>query len=192
MIAGPNGVGKTTTAIPLITHSTIIYEFINADEIARGLAPLHPESVSLAASKLMIKRFQELLKANNSFAFETTAAGKNYIKYLKEAEMAGYEIHLMFLWLSSPDLAVKRVAQRVERGGHHVPEATIRRRYYVGLRNLIKYYLPLANSALILDNLRELINEMIAQKNVKDSLQIKDKKIWKRIQRTANEKIEQD
>lgn len=177
---------------PLIAHPAIIYEFINADEIARGLAPLHPESASLVASKLMIKRLQELLKANNNFAFETTAAGTNYIKYLKEAQAAGYEIHLMFLWLSSPDLAIKRVAQRVALGGHHIPEATIRRRYYAGLRNLVKHYLPLANSALILDNSSGELNDIIAQKSVSDGLQIKDKKNWKMIQGLANGKIEQN
>lgn len=81
MIAGPNGAGKTTTAMSFIS-SEVIDEFLNADEIARGLAPLHPESVSLAASKLMLKRLKELLDANKTFAFETTGAGTNYISIL--------------------------------------------------------------------------------------------------------------
>ncbi len=89
MIAGPNGAGKTTTAMSLIVNSPMIYEFINADEIAHGLAPLHAESMSLMASKLMIKRLKELLAANKSFAFETTGSGTNYIKYLKEAQVIG-------------------------------------------------------------------------------------------------------
>src|SRR5580692_4024321 len=122
MIAGPNGAGKTTMTLELITDQTMLYEFINADEIARGLAPLHPESMSLTASKLMLKRLKELLDANKTFAFETTGAGTNYIKHLGEAQAKGYEVHLMFLWLSSPDLAVKRVAKRVEQGGHHILE----------------------------------------------------------------------
>jgi predicted ABC-type ATPase len=126
MIAGPNGAGKTTTAMSLIPNATVIYEFINSDEIARGLAPMHPESMSLTASKLMLKRLKELLEANKSFAFETTASGTNYIKHLKEAQANGYEVQLLFLWLSSPDLAVKRVAHRVAQGGHHIPEDTIK------------------------------------------------------------------
>ena len=151
MIAGPNGAGKTTTAMSFIS-SEMIDEFINADEIARGLAPLHPESMSLTASKLMLKRLKELLDANKSFAFETTGSGTNYIKHLKEAQAKGYEVHLMFLWLPSADLAVKRVAKRVKQGGHHIPEDTIRRRYYAGLKNLVKHYFPLVDRAIILDN----------------------------------------
>jgi len=126
MIAGPNGAGKTTTAMPLILNTTIVYEFVNADEIARGLAPMHPESMSLTASKLMINRIKELLEASKSLAFETTGSGTNYIKHFKEAQRNGYEVCLMFLWLPSPDLAVERVAQRVAQGGHYIPEHTIR------------------------------------------------------------------
>src|SRR5580704_2136057 len=98
----------------------MLYEFINADEIARGLAPLHPESVAITASKLMLKRLRELFEADKSFAFETTAAGKNYIKYLKEAKARGYQLGLMFLWISSPEQAIQRVSKRVVQGGHHV------------------------------------------------------------------------
>lgn len=92
MIAGPNGAGKTTMTLELIRSCALFYEFINADEIARGLAPKHPESMALTASKLMIKRLKELLDDNKSFAFETTASGTNYVKHLKEAKAKGYEI----------------------------------------------------------------------------------------------------
>ena len=182
MIAGPNGAGKTTTANSLISITSIVYEFINADEIARGLAPLHPESMSLTASKLMVKRFRELLEANKSFAFETTASGTNYAKHLKAAQATGYEVHLLFLWLSSPDLAVERVAKRVAQGGHHIPEDTIRRRYFAGLKNLIKYYLPLSDNALILDNSITESNKIIARKYAENCLKIEEPNIWKEIE----------
>jgi predicted ABC-type ATPase len=97
MIAGPNGAGKTTLASRLVPDLPILYEFINVDEIARGLAPLHPETVAISASKLMITRLRELLEAKKSFAFETTAAGTNYLKYLREAKERGYQVGLMFL-----------------------------------------------------------------------------------------------
>ncbi len=97
MIAGPNGSGKTTTAQSILSQQLKIYEFINADEIAKGLAPLHPESMNLTASKLMVTRLRDLLKSNKSFAFETTGAGKNYLKYLDQAKVEGYEINLMYL-----------------------------------------------------------------------------------------------
>lgn len=187
MIAGPNGAGKTTTAMSFIS-SEMIDEFLNADEIARGLAPLHPESMALTASKLMLKRLKELLDANKNFVFETTGSGINYIKHLKEAQAKGYEVHLTFLWLPSADLAVKRVAQRVEQGGHHIPEDTIRRRYYSGIKNLITHYLPLANKALILDNSIAGATKIIAGKHIKDDLKVEELMIWKEIQKVAHAK----
>lgn len=187
MIAGPNGAGKTTTAMSFIS-SEMIDEFLNADEIARGLAPLHPESMSLTASKLMLKRLKELLDANKTFAFETTGAGTNYIKHLKEAQAKDYEVHLMFLWLPSPDLAVKRVAKRVEQGGHHIPEETVRRRYYLGIKNLIIHYLPLVDRALILDNSVAGSTKIIAKKHVKDDLKVEELIIWNGIQEVAHAK----
>ncbi len=186
MIAGPNGAGKTTTAMSLIANAPIFYEFINADEIAHGLAPMHPESMSLAASKLMLIRLKELLKANKSFAFETTGSGTNYIKHLKEAQAMGYEAHLLFLWLPSADLAVKRVAKRVEQGGHHIPEDTIRRRYYGGLKNLFQHYLPLCDTALILDNSIAELNKVIARKHPVDGLKIEQQSIWEEIKKVAH------
>lgn len=185
MIAGPNGAGKTTTAMSLIPNFTMIYEFINADEIAKGLAPLHPESMSLTASKLMLKRLKELLTAHRTFAFETTASGTNYIRHLDEAKTNGYEVHLLFLWLSSPDLAVKRVAKRVSQGGHNIPEETVRRHYHAGLKNLVRHYLPLSDTALILDNSIAELNKTIARKDAMNGLKLEDADIWKEIERTA-------
>ena len=186
IIAGPNGSGKTTTALSLLPDLINIYEFINADEIARGLAPLHPESMALTASKLMITRLRELLNANKSFAFETTAAGRNYIKYLKEAKNKRYEINLVYLWLDNEDLAIKRVAQRVAQGGHHVPAEIIRRRYKLGVMNIIKHYLSVVDSVPFLDNSIIESQKIIARKSLDDDLKIEDMKIWEKMQRLAN------
>ena|ERR1700722_2041081 len=185
VIAGPNGAGKTTTAVSLNPTILNFYEFINADDIARALAPLHPESMALTASKLMLKRLRELLEANKSFAFETTAAGTNFIKYLKAAQSKQYQINLIFLWLASPELAVERVAKRVTQGGHHIPEETIRRRYRLGQKNLIKYYLPLADHALILDNSYIESRKVIAEGSC-NRLEIKIPHIWETIERSLN------
>jgi len=189
MIAGPNGAGKTTMTLELIRGCSMLYEFINADEIARGLAPKHPESMALTASKLMIKRLKELLDADKSFAFETTASGTNYVKHLNAAKMKGYEISLTFLWLSKPEEAVKRVAQRVKQGGHHVPEESVVRRYYSGIKNLVQHYLPLADEAFIMDNSSEESSKrLIARKNKNNPLDIIDRTIWRKIEETANER----
>lgn len=184
MIAGPNGAGKTTTALSSLRELEI-YEFLNADEIAKGLSPLNPESVPLAASKLLIKRFRELLDHDKNFAFETTASGKNYIKHLEEARKKGYEIHLVFLWVHSPEQAIKRVAERVKQGGHNIPKETIRNRYFAGLKNLFKNYLNLADTILILDNSFDA-QKIIARKNIKDTLHIKDITAWSKMQELAD------
>jgi predicted ABC-type ATPase len=192
MIAGPNGAGKTTTANAfLFQHKEIYDDFLNADHIAQGLSPLHPESVNRQAGELMITRFHDHLKLGVNFAFETTASGVSYATHLKRAKEDGYEINLMYLWLSSPDQAVKRVAQRVKQGGHHIPEEDIRRRYYRGLRNLINLYLPLANTVLILDNssAESGIGKIIAKKEQSGQLQIEDKEIWEKMQELASVKI---
>jgi predicted ABC-type ATPase len=190
MIAGPNGAGKTTMTLELIRSCSMIYEFINADEIARGLAPKHPESMALTASKLMIKRLKELLDANQSFAFETTASGTNYVKHLKSAKAKGYEISLTFLWLSKPEEAVRRVAQRVKQGGHHVPEESVVRRYYSGIKNLVLHYLPLADEALIIDNSskEESSRRVIVRKNKNNPIDILDTTVWKKIKAISNER----
>lgn len=187
MIAGPNGAGKTTTSLELTADQSVFYEFINADEIARGLAPLHPESMALTASKLMIKRLKELLEAGKSFTFETTASGTNYIKYLKAAKLEGYEISLTFLWLANPEQAIRRVAQRVQQGGHHVPEKIVRRRYYAGLKNFLNHYLPLADTALIVDSSsEESVKKCVAKKNIKGDLQVLDRVIWEKMERDSH------
>ncbi len=185
MIAGPNGSGKTTTAHSLLPELLNINEFINADEIARGLAPLHPESVSIAAGKLMLIRFQGLLKTYQSFAFETTGAAKTFLKYFKKAQSNKYEINLIYLWLSSANLAVERVAHRVAQGGHNIPEETIRRRYEVGAMNVMKHYLPMVDHALIVDN-SSISPKTIARKEPRNRLTIENESIWKILNGLAN------
>lgn len=186
MIAGPNGSGKTTMAQSILSRNSHLYEFINADEIAKGLAPLHPESVNLTASKLMVTRLRDLLRANNSFAFETTGAGKNFIKYLEQAKSTGYTVNLIYLWLFEENLAVKRVAQRVAQGGHHVPENVIRKRYQQGLKYVMNYYLPCVDNALILDNSDVSSQKIIARKDTNEELKIEDVKTWKMMRGLEN------
>lgn len=188
MIAGPNGAGKTTMALELIESCSMLYEFINADEIARGLAPKHPESMALAASKLMITRLKELLDDSRNFAFETTASGTNYVKHLKSAKAKGYQVSLTFLWLSKPEEAVRRVAQRVKQGGHNVPEESIVRRYYSGIKNLILHYLPLADEVFIMDSSSEKSSKrLIASKNKNGPINILDKVVWEKMEEIAYE-----
>ncbi len=187
VIAGPNGAGKTTLARELISKVPFLYEFLNADEIARGLAPNHPESVALMASKLMINRLKELLENDENFAFETTLAGTNYLKYLRAAKAKGYDVILFFLWLESPEQAIKRVAQRVKQGGHFVPQDVIRRRYLAGLRNLLNSYLDVTDVAVLINNTTDVPKGKLIARKSKDVIHVLDKRIWVKINEVAYE-----
>jgi predicted ABC-type ATPase len=139
IIAGPNGAGKTTFAKNFLPQEAHTFRFINADLIAAGLAPFNPESVSFKAARLMLSELDEYTKAGESFAFETTLSGIHYLQRIQEWKDLGYTVKLWFITLSSPELAVSRVAERVAQGGHNIPEEVIRRRYASGLENLSKY-----------------------------------------------------
>jgi predicted ABC-type ATPase len=152
VIGGANGAGKTTAAATLLPDHITVREFVNADEIARGLSPLAPGTAEFAAGRLMLARLRALIQAGESVAFETTCAGLGHARLVAEAKAAGYRVTLLYLWLPSADLAIARVAERVRRGGHGVPAEVIARRYRAGLRNLRRLYLPLADIALIYDS----------------------------------------
>jgi predicted ABC-type ATPase len=152
VLAGPNGSGKTTAAPKLLRDVLGVVEFVNADTIAQGLAAFGPELVALEAGAILLSRLRQLAVRRRNFAFETTLAGRSLAPWLVRLIDDGYEFHLVFLWLPSPEMAVARVADRVRMGGHHVPEETIRRRYRAGLRNFFRLYMPLATKWRVYDN----------------------------------------
>jgi predicted ABC-type ATPase len=151
VIAGPNGAGKTTFAARYLPAFVQCREFVNADLIAAGLSPFAPETQAIRAGRLLLTRIKELAQARSDFGFETTLAGRSYVRALKDMSAAGYRLELFFLWLPSADLAVARVANRVSQGGHSIPEETIRRRFDSGLRNLFQVYLTLMNAWYLYD-----------------------------------------
>ena len=163
IIAGCNGAGKTTASFTILPEVLNCKEFINADEIAKGLSPFQPESVAMQAGRIMLARMDELLQKGETFAFETTLATKSYKKKIEWAQANGYEVTLLFFWLDSPNMAKKRVAQRVAEGGHNIPLETIERRYYNGIANLFAIYIDMVDICYIFDN-SEGRKELIAQK----------------------------
>jgi predicted ABC-type ATPase len=152
IISGCNGAGKTTASYTVLPEILNCKEFVNADEIAKGLSPFNPESVGIEAGRLMIARIDSLLTRKESFSIETTLAPLSYSKLIKRAQKIGYCVSLVFFWLNSPELAMKRVAERVKNGGHDITESVIRRRYWSGLNNLFKIYLPIVDYWMIADN----------------------------------------
>ena len=163
IIAGCNGAGKTTASFTILPEVLNCKEFINADEIAKGLSPFQPESVAMQAGRIMLARMDELLQKGETFAFETTLATKSYKQKIEWAQANGYEVTLLFFWLDSPNMAKKRVAQRVAEGGHSIPSETIERRYHNGIVNLFAIYIDMVDICYIFDN-SEGRKELIAQK----------------------------
>ena len=163
IIAGCNGAGKTTASFTILPEVLGCKEFINADEIAKGLSPFQPESVAMQAGRIMLARMDELLQKGETFAFETTLATKSYKQKIEWAQANGYEVILLFFWLDSPNMAKKRVAQRVAEGGHSIPSQTIERRYHNGIANLFAIYMDMIDVCYLFDN-SEGRKELIAQK----------------------------
>lgn len=152
IISGCNGAGKTTASYTVLPEMLNCREFVNADEIARGISPFQPEKAAIDAGRIMLGRIKELLRQKADFAFETTLASKSYKKLITEAQEKGYFVTLVYFWLNSPELAVERVKSRVKEGGHSVPEDVIYRRYWSGIKNLSSIYLPLSDYWIIIDN----------------------------------------
>jgi predicted ABC-type ATPase len=181
VIAGPNGAGKSTTAPALLSGLLGITEFVNADVIAQGLSAFNAQGAAIAAGRIMLTRLKELATARESFAFETTLASKSFAPWIGELMAGGYQFHLVFFWLPSPELAVERVAERVRSGGHHVPEDVVRRRYTRGLKNFFSLYQPLATTWYVYDNSESRIPRLIAGGRGNAEEAIVDFETWRAI-----------
>lgn len=145
IIAGCNGAGKTTASFNVLPSILDCNEFVNADEIAKGLSPFDPDSMAIPAAKIMLQRIEKLLCSGKTFAIETTLAAKSYRNLVVKAQEKGYLVILLFFWLESQETAQKRVSQRVSEGGHNIPKEVIIRRYYSGLKNLFEIFIPIVN-----------------------------------------------
>ena len=171
IIAGCNGAGKTTASFTILPEILDCREFVNADEIARGLSPFQPEKVSFEAGRIMLNRINELLDSNESFAFETTLSTRSYKNKIIEAKQKGYTVTLLFFWLQNIELAKERVLTRVLEGGHNIEPEIIERRYLKGIHNLFEIYLDIVDGALLFDNSQGK-HELLAHKTVDNILTI--------------------
>lgn len=186
-IAGPNGAGKSTLAPFMLRDAYGVTEFVNADTIAQGLSAFSPETAALEAGRIMLGRLRDLAARRVNFAFETTLATRSYAAWVAGLRQKGYEFNLMFLWLRSPDLAVQRVRGRVRAGGHGVPEAVVRRRYFKGVYNFFKLYLALADSWGVYDN-SEGGNPLLVAKGAPNLVGgVYHEGLWQQILRQADE-----
>jgi len=150
VLAGPNGAGKSTVA-PTFIQNSGVGEFVNTDEIAKGLSAFHPEGVALLAGQLALERMNQLSQSRKSFAIETTLAARTYVGMIKKLRDEGYRVHLVYVWLPNAELAIRRVADRVRVGGHHIEDDVVRRRYQAGLNNLFELYIPIVDKWVVCD-----------------------------------------
>ncbi len=184
IIAGCNGAGKTTASFNILPKILHCDEFVNADEIARGISPFHPEGAAIQAGKIMLNRIDELLEKGVDFAIETTLTTYSYQHTIRIAQSKGYIVTLLFFWLNSEELAIDRVKQRVSEGGHNIPEATIRRRYHRGMNYLFRFFLDICDNYIVVDNSNHE-HELIARKSSK-GVEVVNKKLFELIKSKAN------
>ena len=172
ILAGPNGVGKTTYARRFLAREMKVMEFLNADLIAAGISPFAPEKAAFDAGRLMHQRLRDLVAQRKDFSFETTLSGRAYLRLVREFRAAGYRIRLDFLWVPSLSITRDRVRERVAKGGHNIPDDIQQRRFHLGIRHLATLYRPLLDHWRLLDNIGPkphlIVEERMGQISVVD------------------------
>lgn len=184
ILSGCNGAGKTTASYTLLPELLECNEFVNSDEFAKSLSPFDPSLVSLKASRYMLMKIKYLLSKRVDFVIETTLATRSLTKIINEAHDLGYEVTLLYFWLNSVELAIKRVKNRVENGGHNIPEDVIRRRYVTGVKYFFDIYAPMCDRWVLADNSRSPF--VVIAEGTKDSIQIKDDDKYATIRNICN------
>jgi predicted ABC-type ATPase len=180
IISGCNGAGKTTASYTILPEMLDCKEYVNADEIARGISPFKPETVAIQAGKIMLQRIKELIANGTDFALETTLATRTHAKMIRFAQENGYVVTLVFFWLNMPSLAVERVRMRVATGGHNIEEKVIKRRYDIGIKNLFSLYIPLCEYWMIINN-STIPPELIAEGGKKIESKIYNKPTYNKL-----------
>jgi predicted ABC-type ATPase len=187
VLAGVNGAGKTTASRSLLANTLNVMTFVNADVIAQGLSGFDPDAAAVRAGRIMLGQLEDLAARQANFAFETTLAGRFFAGWLNSLRESAYDVHLFYFWLQSVDVAIARVAARVTKGGHHIPDSTIRRRYGRSVRNLFEAYMPVVNSWKVYDNSVAGLPALAAEgvRGAKET--VYDPETWSRIRSIGNE-----
>jgi predicted ABC-type ATPase len=187
IIAGPNGAGKSTLAPVLLRDTFGLLEYVNADPIALGLSAFDSASMSFEAGRVTLDRLRGLADHRKNFAFETTLATRFYASWIARLRESGYDLHVVFVWLRSVELAIERVERRVLSGGHSIPEEVIRRRYHRGLVNFFELYQPLADTWAAYDNSGSATPLLVAAGGENIPQRISQPDIWEKLLRQKNE-----
>lgn len=164
IVAGPNGAGKTTFALEYLPNVAGCRQFVNADLIASGMAPLAPEKERVAAARIFLSEIDRYVRAGVDFGFETTLSGRGYLRLIRRLRDSAWRVNLIYLALPGPDVARARVAERVAHGGHDIPDADIERRYFRSLSNLFKHYAPTVDQTVCFLNAGKRPETVFAQR----------------------------
>ena len=190
IVSGCNGAGKTTASYTLLPEMLECRQFVNSDEFAKGLSPFNPEGASIQASRFMLMRIRYLLQRKEDFGIETTLATRSLLNTVRAAQAEGYYMTVLYFWLNSPDLAVKRVKARVAAGGHNIPEETVRRRYRVGINYFFNDYAPICDRWILADN-SQVPFKVVAEGGKARPLIIKDSDTFEKIKGLVSDRNEQ-
>ena len=183
LLAGPNGAGKTTASGHVLRNVPGLIHYLNADRIANGLAPEHPEGVAAQAARILLGQFDDLVRQRVTFAVETTLSGRAYAGRIRRLRQEiGYRFELVDLWLPSPELSKQRVASRVLAGGHFIPTDDVFRRYDPSLRNLFRVYLPLADHWRVYDNSGSAPYRLVAEQTDDGGVEVHDVELWQSLE----------
>lgn len=150
VFAGNNGSGKSTIRNLIIDRIGISVN-IDPDALARGIDPIHPERRRVSAGKEAIRLARNCIHYGRDFSIETTLAGGNVIRLMRNAKANGFEISMFYVGLGDYHLNIKRVANRVKNGGHHIPTEDIIRREHTSIQNLL-FHLKLIDHLIVIDN----------------------------------------
>ncbi|MEI6399132.1 MAG: AAA family ATPase [Pseudomonadota bacterium] len=183
VVAGPNGAGKTTFARSFLPEYGC-RRFLNADLIAAGLSPLSPATGAIRAARILLEEWEVLTKSKQTFGFETTMSGRVYASRLRQAQEAGYQVNIYYIWIPTVTVVLRRIRQRVAKGGHDVPSKDVKRRFRPSLENFFALYLPIADEALLFDGSarppklvaeirkeEQMINEWKTYEKIKQAIQ---------------------
>ena len=184
VVAGPNGAGKTTFALKYLPRIVSCYDFINADEIAKGLSPLDYKAGLLKASKIFLETLNRKIVDRNDFAFETTLSGRTYLPRIVEWRSSGWIVTLFYLYIPDAVFSAQRVRHRVLEGGHDIPAEDIVRRYPRSIRNLFDYA-EVCDHTICFDNTGNRIVS-IFEKHDGRPIEVQDKERFKKMQGDSN------